>query len=88
MALKDSPQGSAMVSEDGDALAIFITLEPGVATSMESRDLARDIESIAFQEKVPGEEIYVIGEVYLLSLIHISPGLVENERRSHVSSRY
>ena len=27
-ALKDSPQGSAMVSEDGDALAIFITLEP------------------------------------------------------------
>jgi len=65
MALKDSPQGSAMVSEDGDALAIFITLEPGVATSMESRDLARDIESIAFQEKVPGEEIYVIGEVYL-----------------------
>jgi predicted RND superfamily exporter protein len=65
MALKDSPQGSAMVSEDGDALAIFITLEPGVATSLESRDLARGIEAIAFQEKVPGEEIYVIGEVYL-----------------------
>ncbi|HHX26761.1 MAG TPA: MMPL family transporter, partial [Firmicutes bacterium] len=65
IALKDSPQGSAMVSEDGDALAIFITLEPGVATSLESRDLARDIEAIAFQEKVPGEEIYVIGEVYL-----------------------
>jgi predicted RND superfamily exporter protein len=65
IALKDSPQGSAMVSEDGDALAIFITLEPGVATSLESRDLAREIEAIAFQEKVPGEEIYVIGEVYL-----------------------
>ena len=64
-ALKDSAQGSAMVSEDGDALAIFITLEPGVATSLESQDLARDIESIALGEKQPGEEIYVIGEVYL-----------------------
>lgn len=64
-ALQDSPQGSAMVSEDGDALAIFITLEPGVATSLESRDLAKDIEFIALQEKMPGEEIYVIGEVYL-----------------------
>lgn len=64
-ALKESPQGSAMVSEHGDALAIFITLEPGVATSLESQVLAKDIEAIAFQEKEPGEEIYVIGEVYL-----------------------
>lgn len=64
-ALKDSPQGSAMVSEDGDALAIFITLEPGVATSLESQTLAKDIEAIALQEKESGEEIYVIGEVYL-----------------------
>lgn len=64
-ALKDSPQGSAMVSEDGDALAIFITLEPGVATSLESQTLAKDIEAITLQEKEPGEEIYVIGEVYL-----------------------
>ena len=64
-ALKDSPQGSAMVSEDGDALAIFITLEPGVVASLESQDLARDIETIAFSEKAPGEEIYVVGEAYL-----------------------
>ncbi len=63
--LQDSPQGSAMVSEHGDALAIFITLEPGVATSLESQTLAKDIESIALQEKGPGEELYVIGEVYL-----------------------
>jgi predicted RND superfamily exporter protein len=63
--LQDSPQGSAMVSEDGGALAIFITLEPGVATSLESWTLARDIEAIVLQEKEPGEEIYVIGEVYL-----------------------
>jgi hydrophobe/amphiphile efflux-3 (HAE3) family protein len=65
VSLQDSPQGSAMVSEHGDALAIFITLEPGVATSLESQTLAKDIESIALQEKGPGEELYVIGEVYL-----------------------
>ena len=64
-ALKGSPQGSAMVSEDGDALAVFITLEPGSAASFDSQTLAGDIEAIAFRERGPGEEIYVIGEAYL-----------------------
>jgi nitrogen regulatory protein PII len=42
-----------------------IPLEPGVVASLESQDLARDIEAIAFSEKAPGEEIYVVGEAYL-----------------------
>jgi len=53
IALKDSPQGSAMVSEDGDALAIFITLEPGVATSLESRILRERSRPSLFKKKYP-----------------------------------
>lgn len=63
-ALAESPQGSAMVARDGEAMAIFVTLEPDIMATMKAQDLAREIDKLARREAGP-EEIYIVGEAYM-----------------------
>ncbi|MCR4402917.1 MAG: MMPL family transporter [Firmicutes bacterium] len=64
-ALKSTRQGSAMVASNDEAMAIFITLEPGIVASTRAHHLAGEIEGLVRQEESPGQETYIVGEAYM-----------------------
>ncbi|NPV52954.1 MAG: MMPL family transporter [Firmicutes bacterium] len=62
--LLSTKQGRSMVTPNGQAAAIMITLEPGVIGSRRAESLAGEIENLANKERGP-EEIYTVGEGYM-----------------------
>ncbi|MEW5867497.1 MAG: MMPL family transporter [Bacillota bacterium] len=64
-ALAESRQGSALVTDDGEAMAILITLEPDIVATTRAQTLAGEVEALARQEEGPDDEIYIVGEAYM-----------------------
>ncbi|NPV54731.1 MAG: RND family transporter [Firmicutes bacterium] len=62
--LEDSQQGASLVASNGRAMAIIVTLEPGIIATKRAEILAQEVETLANREKGP-EEIYVVGEAYM-----------------------
>lgn len=64
-ALASTAQGSAMVSSDGKAMAIFVTLEPDVMASDKAQKVAGDIETLVRAEETAGQKMHIVGEAYM-----------------------
>ncbi|HHY47300.1 MAG TPA: MMPL family transporter, partial [Firmicutes bacterium] len=62
--LENSQQGASLVASNGQAMAIIVTLEPGIMATRRAEILAREVEALANRERGP-EEIYVVGEAYM-----------------------
>lgn len=64
-ALQDSPQGSTMVAGNGEVMAIYVTLEPGITATTRGEALAGELEALAEREKGPNGEVYIVGEAFM-----------------------
>ncbi len=72
-ALASSRRGSGMVAKDGQALAIFLTLEPHIMASQRAQVVAGEVETLVQREVIararagtsPFDEAHIVGEAYM-----------------------
>ncbi len=63
--LKSSRRGSEMVTDAGDAMAIFVTLAPDIMATTRAQRVAGEIERLVSQGKGVADEAYIVGEAYM-----------------------